>query len=63
MWRDFLINLETLRCCMGVKPVYFLGKILPVSVVNLDNDSTSKKVKFSGFRLFAGFVSSELIPL
>ena len=52
------MSFETLRCCIGVKPVYLRGKILPVSVVNRSSDSVSKKVKFSGFRLFVGLVSS-----
>ena len=58
MCLDFLISFDTLRCCMGVRPVYFRGKILPVSVVYLERASLSKNVYFSGFRLLAGWVSS-----
>jgi hypothetical protein len=61
MCLDFFINLETFRCCMGVKPEYLRGKILPVSVVYRDSDSLSRKVKFSGFLLFSCLTSSVLM--
>ena len=61
MCLDFFINLEIFRCCIGVRPLYLRGKILPVSVVYRDNDSLSRKVKFSGFLLFSCLTSSVLI--
>jgi hypothetical protein len=63
MCLDFLISLEILRCCIGVKPEYFIGKIFTVSVVYRDKDSLSRKVKFSGFLLLMCLISSVLIDL